>query len=78
MDKIFTSPPLLRLLQKMGTATTGTFQINRVEKAPLKSVKEMETLQRGSSDVSTEINCNVTFVRWKDNKIVTVASTLYG
>ena len=38
----------------------------------------METLQRGSSDVSTEINCNVTFVRWKDNKIVTVASTLYG
>ena len=78
MDKIFTSPPLLRLLQKMGTATTGTFQINRVEKAPLKSVKEMETLQRGSSDVSTEINCNVTFVRWKDNKIVTVASSLYG
>ena len=35
---------------------------------PLKSVKEMEKLERGSTDVVTEKNANITFVRWKDNK----------
>ena len=38
----------------------------------------MEKLERGSSDVATEDTSNITFVRWKDNKIVTVASNLYG
>ena len=38
----------------------------------------MEKLERGSSDVVTGSNSKITFVRWKDNKVVTVASTLYG
>lgn len=33
---------------------------------------------RGSTDVVTEENAEITFVRWKDNKVVTVASTLHG
>ena len=78
MDNFFTSPPLLWLLKEMGIAVTGTVHINRIERAPLKSVKEMEKLERGSSDVTSENNCNTTFVKWKDNKTVTVAFTLYG
>ena len=35
----------------------------------------MEKLGRGVSDVVTDRNSNLTLVRWKDNKVVTVAST---
>ena len=35
-------------------------------------------LERGSSDAVTENNSNITFVRWKINKVVTAAFTLYG
>ena len=38
----------------------------------------MEKLERGSSDVITDKNCNLMLVRWKDNKVVTVASTFVG
>lgn len=38
----------------------------------------MEKLERGSSDAVTENNPNITFVRWKINKVVTAAFTLYG
>ena len=62
----------------MGLAVTGTFHINRVEKAPLKTLKGMEKREKDSSHVVTENNSNITFVRWKNNKIVTAASTLCG
>ena len=78
MDSFFTSLSLLRLLKEMGTAATeqlGLLEKISVEKAPLKSVKEMEKLERCSSDVLTENNYNIAFVRWKDNKVVTVAFT---
>ena len=38
----------------------------------------MEKLERGPSDVVTDKNSNLTLVRWKDNKVVTVASTFVG
>ena len=38
----------------------------------------MEKLERGSSDIIIENNSNITFVRWKDDKVVAVASTLYS
>ena len=38
----------------------------------------MEKLERGASDVVTDKNSNLTLVRWKDNKVVTVASTFVG
>ena len=69
---------LLRLLKELGTASAEAAPVNYVEKAPLKSVKEMGKLERGSPDVVTENNSNITFVRWKDNKVVTVAYALYG
>ena len=35
-------------------------------------------LEWGFSDIVIENNSNITFVRWKNNKIVTAASILYG
>ena len=75
MDNFFTSPNLLRILKAKGIAATGTVRINRVENAPLRPIKEMEKLERGASDVVTDKNSNLTLVRWKDNKVVTVVST---
>ena len=41
LDNFFTSPQLLSLLNKIRITATGTVQINRIEKAPLKSAQEM-------------------------------------
>ena len=38
----------------------------------------MQKLEIGASDVVTDKNSNLTLVRWKDNKVVTVASTFVG
>ena len=78
MDNFFTSPRLLRLLKGNGIATTGTVRANRTENAPLQAVDDMKKEARGTSDVVSDNKSNVTLVRWKDNKVVTVASTLYG
>ena len=77
-DNFFTSPQLLRSLREKGIAATGTVRLNRVENAPLKPVKEMEKLERGSADVVINDNAKIAFVRWKDNKVVTVISSKYG
>ena len=78
MDNFFTSPNLLRILKAKGIAATGTVRINRVENAPLRPIKEMEKLERGASDVVTDKNSNLTLARWKNSKVVTVASTFVG
>ena len=38
----------------------------------------MEKLERGASDVINDKNSNLMLVRWKDNKVVTIASTFIG
>ena len=38
----------------------------------------MEKLEKSASDVVTDKNSNLTLVRWKDNKVVIVASTFVG
>ena len=78
MDNFFTSPSLLRLLKGNGMAATGRVRANRTENAPLQVVDDMKKEARGSSDVVNDYKSNVTLARWKDNKVVTVASTLYG
>ena len=78
MDNFFTSPSLLRVLKESGFAATGTVRANRTEKAPLQAVDDMKKQARGISDVVNDKKSNVTLVRWKDNKVVTVASALYG
>ena len=76
MDNFFTSPNLLHTLKKKGIA--ATVRINRDENGPLRPKKEMEKLERGAFDVVNDKNSNLTLVRWKDNKVVTVASTFVG
>ena len=78
MDNFFTSPSLLRLLKGNGMAATGTVRANRTENAPLQAIDDMKKEARGSPDVVNDNKSNVTLVCWKDNKVVTVASTLYG
>ena len=78
MDNFFTRPNLLRILKARGIATTGTVRINRVENAPLRPIKEIEKHERVASDVATDKNSNLTLFRWKDNKMVTVASIFVG
>ena len=78
MDNLFTSTNVLRILKAKDIAVTGTVRINRVKNAPLRPIKEMEKSERGASDVITEKNSNLTLVRWKDNKVATVASTFVG
>ena len=52
--------------------------MNRVENAPVKPVKELEKLERGSADFVIDNNAKTAFVRWKKNKVVTVLSSNYG
>ena len=55
MDNYFTSPALLCHLQKQSiAATTGTVRFFRIGNSPLKSVKEVEKSQRGTSVVAIE------------------------
>ena len=78
MDHFFASPSLLKLLKGNGMAATGTVRANRTENAPLQAVDDIKKEARGSSDVVNDSKFNLTLVRWKDNKVVTVASILYG
>ena len=78
MSNFFTSPSLLRLLKGNGMAATGIVRANRTENASLQAVDDMKKKARGSSDVVNDNKSNVKLVRWKDNKVVTVPSTLSG
>ena len=78
MDNFFTIPSLLRVLKESGIAATGTARANRTKKVPLQAVDDMKKQARGISDVVNDKKSNVTLVCWKGNKVVTVASGLYG
>ena len=78
MDNFFTSPSLLQILKESGIATTDIVCANRTKKAPLQAFDDMKKQAREISDVVNDKKSYVTLVRWKDNEVVTVASTLYG
>ena len=78
MDNFFNSPNLLHILVAKSIAATGTVRIIRIENAPLQPIKEMEKLERDASDVVADKSSNLTLVRWKGNKVETVASTFVG
>ena len=65
-------------MKESGIAAIGTVGANRAEKVLLQAVDDMKKEARGISDVVNHKKSNVTLVRWKGNKVVTVASTLYG
>ena len=78
MNNFFTSPSFWQVFKESGIAATGTVRANRTEKAPLQAADDMKKQGRRISDVVNDKTSNVTLVRSKDNKVVTVASTLYG
>lgn len=57
---------------------TGTVRPNQIKNSPLNFVDEMKKQPRGTCDVLVDSKSNVTLVRWKGNKVVTVASTVFG
>nr|XP_054921318.1 uncharacterized protein LOC129382020 [Dermacentor andersoni] len=74
-DNYFTSVLLLRELKGIGILATGTIRCNRLLGCKLKGEKEMRKEERGSTDVKVTEEGDVALVRWKDNNLVTVAST---
>ena len=44
----------------------------------MQAVDDIKKQARGISDVVNDKKSNVTIIRWKDNKVVTITSTLYG
>jgi len=77
-DNFFTSVKLLKHLKEKNVLATGTIRVNRTEKAPLPDIREMEKKPRGAHEVVLDSNNDIAVVRWKDNKVVTVASTYCG
>ena len=80
-DNLFTSVPLLLQLKNLGYEGTGTMRANRLDSScPITSVKCFEKKPRGSSETFTGNigDKTVKISRWKDNSVVTVASTIYG
>lgn len=78
-DNLFTSPKLLVFLQNKGYQATGTIRDNRIPKnCPIMPVKQMKKENRGQYDYALDKEKSVLIVRWMDNAVVTVASTVYG
>ena len=72
-DNFFTSLKLAETLLSKGIGLTGTARANRLEKCPLSS---LEKTNRGTMDYRMETKVGVLVVRWNDNNIVTVVSTV--
>ena len=76
-DNFFSSLPLLEQLSAACFGGTGTIRENRVPKdATLISSAELNKKKRGSlSSICTD---DISLVRWKDNRTVTMASNKHG
>ncbi|XP_064475826.1 piggyBac transposable element-derived protein 3-like [Ornithodoros turicata] len=77
-DNYFTSVLLLRELKQIGILATGTIRSNRLQGCKLMGEKEMKIMERGTSQSKVTEEGDVVLVRWKDNSLVTVASTQVG
>lgn len=79
-DNYFTSLHLLEYLAKEGIYGLGTIRRNRIPNCKLPSEKELLNKDRGYSEeyVANVGGVDVSTTVWKDNKIVTLASTFAG
>lgn len=78
-DNLFTSKNLMSTLKINGYGATGTVRENRIPRnCPLVSKKTMEKRTRGEYSSTLNKDSGILYVRWKDNKVVTVASTCFG
>ncbi|KAI8432777.1 hypothetical protein MSG28_013736 [Choristoneura fumiferana] len=79
-DNYFTSLLLLEYLAKQGILALGTIRRNRIPDCKLPSEKVIKKKERGYSEeyVANVNDVEVSTVIWKDNKVVTLASTFAG
>ena len=78
-DNLFASIKLLTHLKENGYQGTGTIRENRIPRdCPLPSKKIMEKKARSTVASIIDRTHGILFVRWVDNGVVTVASTLNG
>ncbi|KAL1447210.1 hypothetical protein MTO96_044349 [Rhipicephalus appendiculatus] len=77
-DNYFTSVLLLRELKAKGILATGTIRSNRLLGCKLKNEKEFRNQERGSLMQRSQQRGDVVLIRWKDNNLVTMASTQIG
>lgn len=75
--KYFTSLPLLEHLQETGIYYFDTIRINKVRDCQMMEEKDLMKQGRGSIDHRVNKN-NVIFVRWCDNKAVTLVTCFVG
>lgn len=73
IDNFFTSLTLLEDFAKKNINIVGTIRNNRIEKAPLDSLKKQT---RGSCDVVRDSEANITIIRWNDNNVVNMATNV--
>lgn len=78
-DNYFSSVNLLQYLKKEGIWAVGTIRADRLKGAEkvLQDKKRLEEKGgRGSSDWCIDANTNITIVRWFDNGMVQLISTI--
>ena len=73
-DNYFTSRDLLLHLRSIGYRATGTVRENRTDKCPLQTTKELEKMPRGSYDYAFDTSGEILFVKWNDNKCVSIGT----
>lgn len=77
IDNYFTGLPLVAELGKRGYACTGTIRENRIPRScPITDQKSMKGRPRGAMSVVYDTKNKIALTRWKDNSVVTIASTL--
>lgn len=80
-DNLFTTLPLLQELNNNGYHATGTMRANRLgSDCPLPSIAVIDKKDRGHCvSVTAKMEASkIVVTRWKDNAVVTVASTVDG
>ncbi|KAJ6636741.1 PiggyBac transposable element-derived protein 2, partial [Pseudolycoriella hygida] len=78
-DNLFTSVNLMTSIRKRGYGVTGTVRKNRLPNdLTLPTKTEMDKKNRGSFESAICRDDGYMVVRWKDNAVVTMASTTYG
>lgn len=79
IDNLFTGFNLLKMMRERGYGITGTIRQNRLPKdCPLPLKKELMKKDRGFMTSKISKDDGIFLVKWKDNAVVSMASTSYG
>ena len=81
VDNFYTSPKLFRYLKTVDVYATGTLRINRQGVPPavtqLRQALDRRTVPRGEGYYIKDNNSTITYICWKDNNVITLATTAY-